>query len=121
LQAVVSTVVRSRVSSARGLLAAIILTVGIVGLDYFGCTEIYLLLSNPDAGGVYRAKKFKEGLEQESRNEGSCLAMIVKQRSRAGSVDQMDLVGDVRDYGLLVDDMVDTGWNSLQGNRCSPH
>jgi ribose-phosphate pyrophosphokinase len=37
------------------------------------------------------------------------LAMIVKQRARAGSVDQMDLVGDVRDCDcIIVDDMIDT-------------
>jgi hypothetical protein len=36
--------------------------------------------------------------------------MIVKQRARAGSVDQMDLVGDVKDCDciLFVDDMIDT-------------
>jgi ribose-phosphate pyrophosphokinase len=45
--------------------------------------------------------------------------MIVKQRSRAGSVDQMDLVGDVRDAtAFLVDDMIDTVI-TLQGSGCS--
>ena len=35
--------------------------------------------------------------------------MIIKQRARAGSVDQMDLVGDVKDCNcIIVDDMIDT-------------
>jgi ribose-phosphate pyrophosphokinase len=37
------------------------------------------------------------------------IAMIIKQRARAGSVDQMDLVGDVSDSDcIIVDDMIDT-------------
>jgi len=37
------------------------------------------------------------------------LAMIIKQRARAGSVDQMDLVGDVEGCDcIVVDDMIDT-------------
>jgi ribose-phosphate pyrophosphokinase len=48
-------------------------------------------------------------LEQKYEMKDLGLAMIVKQRSRAGSVDQMDLVGDVRDCDcILVDDMIDT-------------
>jgi len=35
--------------------------------------------------------------------------MIIKQRARAGTVDQMDLVGDVQDSDcIIVDDMIDT-------------
>jgi len=37
------------------------------------------------------------------------LAMIIKQRAKAGTVDQMDLVGDVKDCDcIIVDDMIDT-------------
>jgi hypothetical protein len=71
---------------------------GIVGLDYFGCKDLHNpVIVSPDAGGVYRAKKFKEGLEQKYDMQDLGLAMTVKQRARAGSVDQMDLVGDVQD------------------------
>lgn len=83
---------------------------GIVGLDYFGCKDLHNpVIVSPDAGGVYRAKKFKEGLEQKYEMHDLGLAMIVKQRARAGSVDQMDLVGDVKDCDcIIVDDMIDT-------------
>jgi len=83
---------------------------GIVGLDYFGSKDLYNpVVVSPDAGGVYRAKKFKEGLVQKYDMQDIGLAMIVKQRARAGSVDQMDLVGDVKGCDcILVDDMIDT-------------
>ena len=83
---------------------------GIVGLDYFGCKDLHNpVVVSPDAGGVYRAKKFKEGLEQKYDMQDLGLAMIVKQRARAGSVDQMDLVGSVKDCDcIIVDDMIDT-------------
>lgn len=83
---------------------------GIVGLDYFGSKDLYNpVVVSPDAGGVYRAKKFKEGLAQKYDMQDIGLAMIVKQRARAGSVDQMDLVGDVKGCDcILVDDMIDT-------------
>lgn len=81
---------------------------GFVGIDYFACKELHNpVIVSPDAGGVYRAKKFKEGLEAKHPDLG--LAMIVKQRARAGVVEQMDLVGDVKDCDcILVDDMIDT-------------
>lgn len=83
---------------------------GVVGLDYFGSKDLYNpVVVSPDAGGVYRAKKFKEGLAQKYDMQDIGLAMIVKQRARAGSVDQMDLVGDVKGCDcILVDDMIDT-------------
>ena len=37
------------------------------------------------------------------------LAMIIKQRAQAGSIDQMDLVGNVKDADcIMVDNMIDT-------------
>ena len=83
---------------------------GIVGLDYFGSKDLHNpVVVSPDAGGVYRAKKFKEGLAHKYDMQDIGLAMIVKQRARAGSVDQMDLVGDVKNCDcILVDDMIDT-------------
>lgn len=83
---------------------------GIVGLDYFGGKDLNNpVIVSPDAGGVYRAKKFKERLEQKYEMTDLGLAMIVKQRARAGTVDQMDLVGDVKGCDcIIVDDMIDT-------------
>ena len=82
---------------------------GIVGLDYFGCKDLHNpVVVSPDAGGVYRAKKFKEGLEKYDMTDLG-LAMIVKQRAGAGSIEKMTLVGDVKDCDcIVVDDMVDT-------------
>eukprot|EP00934_Nitzschia_sp_Nitz4_P007099 Nitzschia sp. Nitz4//scaffold2_size372955//113830//115579//NITZ4_000392-RA/size372955-processed-gene-0.489-mRNA-1//-1//CDS//3329546683//7089//frame0 len=83
---------------------------GIVGLDYFGSKDLHNpVIVSPDAGGVYRAKKFKEGLAHKYDMNDIGLAMIVKQRARAGAVDRMDLVGDVNNCDcILVDDMIDT-------------
>merc|ERR1712232_335059 len=39
---------------------------GVVGLDYFGSKDLHNpVIVSPDAGGVYRAKKFKEGLSHK--------------------------------------------------------
>lgn len=86
------------------------LDAGVVGLDYFGSKDLHNpVIVSPDAGGVYRAKKFKEGLEHKYEMDDIGLAMIIKQRARAGVVDSMELVGDVKDCDcILVDDMIDT-------------
>lgn len=83
---------------------------GIIGVDYFGSKDLHNpVVVSPDAGGVYRAKKFKDGLAHKYEMNDVGLAMIIKQRARAGSVDQMDLVGDVNDCDcIIVDDMIDT-------------
>jgi len=83
---------------------------GIVGIQHFGNKDMHNpVIVSPDAGGVYRAKKFKEGLEQKFDWIDTGLAMIIKQRARAGTVDHMDLVGDVNDCDcIIVDDMIDT-------------
>lgn len=83
---------------------------GVVGIDHFGGKDLHNpVVVSPDAGGVYRAKKFKDGLEHKYDMQDIGLAMIIKQRARAGTVDQMDLVGDVTDCDcILVDDMIDT-------------
>jgi len=83
---------------------------GIVGIDHFGNKDLHNpVIVSPDAGGVYRAKKFKEGLAYKYGWDDVGIAMIIKQRARAGSVDQMDLVGDVKDCDcIIVDDMIDT-------------
>ncbi|GMH68764.1 hypothetical protein TL16_g05005, partial [Triparma laevis f. inornata] len=83
---------------------------GIVGINYFGDKDLHNpVIVSPDAGGVYRAKKFKEGLSSKFDLGDIGLAMIIKQRARAGTVDSMDLVGDVSGCDcVIVDDMIDT-------------
>jgi len=83
---------------------------GVVGINYFGNKDLHNpVIVSPDAGGVYRAKKFKEGLAHKFDMHDTGLAMIIKQRARAGAVDKMDLVGDVKDSDcIIVDDMIDT-------------
>lgn len=82
-----------------------------VGLEYFKSAfdlkgEQTVVVS-PDAGGVYRAKKFRDGLKKYGIDAG--LAMIIKQRAHANSIDRMDLVGSVEGMDcIIVDDMIDT-------------
>ena len=84
----------------------------ITALEYFASNEVGLnrnktVVVSPDAGGVYRAKQFREGLNASGLNAG--LAMIIKQREAANKVSQMDLVGDVDGCDcIIVDDMIDT-------------
>lgn len=50
------------------------------------------MIVSPDAGGVYRAKKFREGLAQKYDVDAG-LAMIIKQRARANEVRAAALCG----------------------------
>lgn len=82
---------------------------GTVGVSYFGDMDLVNpVIVSPDAGGVYRAKQFREALKK--KHEVDCgLAMIIKQRVKAGEIDRMDLVGSVSGCdAIIVDDMVDT-------------
>mmetsp|Transcript_1546 Transcript_1546/g.2052 ORF Transcript_1546/g.2052 Transcript_1546/m.2052 type:complete len:398 (-) Transcript_1546:6-1199(-) len=83
----------------------------IVALPFFRdelqLNDKQIVVVSPDAGGVYRAKQFREGL----KNMGikTSLAMIIKQRSEPGKVASMDLVGSVENCDcIIVDDMIDT-------------
>jgi len=80
----------------------------IVALPYFKSLALQkAVVVSPDAGGVYRAKRFRDSLSELGVECG--LAMIVKQRAGAGIVGQMDLVGDVEGCDcVIVDDMIDT-------------
>lgn len=82
----------------------------VVALPYFekvGLKPDRTVIVSPDAGGVYRAKRFRDGLKMVGVDAG--LAMIVKQRERANQIAQMDLVGDVQGCDcIIVDDMIDT-------------
>jgi ribose-phosphate pyrophosphokinase len=82
---------------------------GTVGVSYFGDMDlINPVIVSPDAGGVYRAKQFREALSK--KHEMDCgLAMIIKQRAKANEIERMDLVGTVDGCdAIIVDDMVDT-------------
>lgn len=80
----------------------------IVAINYF--KKLGLLnpvIVSPDAGGVYRAKKFQSFLSTPESAPG--LAMIIKQRVEAGKIEKMDLVGNVSGCDvIIVDDMIDT-------------
>ncbi|CDJ31148.1 phosphoribosylpyrophosphate synthetase, putative [Eimeria mitis] len=81
----------------------------IVGLDYFEAKELDKpVVVSPDAGGVYRARKFQEGMVRRGYKDCS-IAMLIKRRIKANEVESMDLVGSVegRD-AIIVDDMIDT-------------
>lgn len=81
----------------------------IVGLEYFATKKLDRpVVVSPDAGGVYRARKFQEGLQARGA-KGVGIAMLVKQRLRANEIERMDLVGNVDGCDVvIVDDMIDT-------------
>ncbi|CAI5725284.1 unnamed protein product [Hyaloperonospora brassicae] len=83
---------------------------GLVGVSYFGNHELVNpVVVSPDAGGVARAKKFREWLVGKHGLPNTGLAMIIKQRIKAGEIDRMDLVGQVKGSDcIIVDDMIDT-------------
>jgi len=91
----------------------------VVALSYFanlGLNPEKTVIVSPDAGGVYRAKNFRDGLKRQGLDCG--LAMIVKQRERANSIAKMDLVGDVTGCDcIIVDDMIDTGGTLCKAGR----
>eukprot|EP00474_Spongospora_subterranea_P009912 CRZ10370.1 hypothetical protein [Spongospora subterranea] len=88
----------------------------VVALPFFaelGLQGENTVIVSPDAGGVYRAKKFRDGLRHYGMEAG--LAMIIKQRLRANTIDRMDLVGDVKNQDcIIVDDMIDTAGTLCQ-------
>jgi ribose-phosphate pyrophosphokinase len=63
---------------------------------------------SPDAGGVTRAKNFQALLSTVGVKETS-LAMIIKQRKKAGEIGSMHLVGNVAGkQAIIIDDIIDT-------------
>ncbi len=71
---------------------------------------------SPDAGGVKRAKRFKNSLENYGVD--SSFAIIVNQRVKAGYVDKMNLVGDVDGCDcIIVDDICDTAGTLVRAAR----
>jgi ribose-phosphate pyrophosphokinase len=87
------------------------LAAGVVGVRYFASMPDLQnpVIISPDAGGVYRAKQFREGLNNAKPTADAGLAMIIKQRVKAGQIEKMDLVGNVAGSDcIIVDDMIDT-------------
>jgi len=82
---------------------------GMAGVEYFGTKGLENpVVVSPDAGGVYRAKKFLETLNKNYDMDAN-LAMIIKQRAKPGEIARMDLVGSVEGMdAIIVDDMIDT-------------
>lgn len=85
----------------------------IVGLEYmiqdFNISNLdELVVVSPDAGGVSRAKSFQESFISRGFDKVT-FAMIAKQRSGAGKIAQMDLIGSVDGKDcIILDDMIDT-------------
>ncbi|CDU20070.1 hypothetical protein YYC_00532 [Plasmodium yoelii 17X] len=81
----------------------------LIGLDYFTKKNLYKpVIVSPDAGGVYRARKFQDGLNYRGMSDCG-IAMLIKQRSKPNEIEKMDLVGNVYDSDvIIVDDMIDT-------------
>eukprot|EP00397_Hematodinium_sp_SG-2012_P033819 GEMP01036191.1.p1 GENE.GEMP01036191.1~~GEMP01036191.1.p1 ORF type:complete len:331 (+),score=83.43 GEMP01036191.1:86-1078(+) len=76
-----------------------------------------IVVVSPDAGGVYRAKKFQSGLMKRGV-ENPKLAMLIKHRPAPNEIGRMDLVGDVKDCdAIIIDDMVDTGGTLCEAAR----
>ena len=86
------------------------LDAAVVGVKYFTSKALVNpVVVSPDAGGVYRAKQFREGLNLAKPGSDTGLAMIIKQRPKAGQIERMDLVGSVDGADvIIVDDMIDT-------------
>lgn len=78
-------------------------------VPYFASKELKNpVILSPDAGGVDRAKRFKELLADLGVE--TSFGIIIKQRASAGVVGKMDLVGDVEGCDvIIVDDLCDTG------------
>jgi ribose-phosphate pyrophosphokinase len=80
-----------------------------VFIDHFVFKNILeCVVVSPDAGGVARAKQFMDLLNK--RGIKAELAMISKQREKAGEVASMQLIGQVANKpAIIIDDICDTG------------
>ena len=83
------------------------------------------MIVSPDAGGVYRVKKFRDGMNAKYDIDAG-VAMIIKQRGKPGQIESMDLVGTIDDSDcIIVDDMIDTAGtlckaaNQLKEHGCN--
>jgi len=95
------------------------LSAGPVGATFFAEKQLQKpVVVSPDAGGVSRAKEFRNTLEQFGYAGKTGLAMIIKQRAAASVIDRMDLVGEVNGSDcIIVDDMTDTSGTLCEAAR----
>lgn len=85
-----------------------------IAISYFTTRQLQnIVVVSPDAGGVARAKMFREGLEASGQR--ASLAMIIPRTAHEHGVDDgsapvgQDLVGHVSGCDcIIVDDMIDT-------------
>ncbi len=93
------------------------LPAGIVAVDHIKNLDLQnTVIVSPDAGGVHRAKQFRDKLATKGIN--SNFAMIIKQRGKqtvsedgeiVTGIDKMDIIGDVKGSDvIIVDDIIDT-------------
>jgi len=67
-----------------------------------------VVVVSPDTGGLERARRFSEALKKQGMNAE--IALISKERVKAGVVGSMHLIGSVQDAdAIIVDDICDTG------------
>jgi len=94
------------------------LEASIIGMEYFCQKELVKpVIVSPDAGGVYRARKFQEGLVSRDIEDAG-IAMLIKQRATPNEIERMDLVGSVADSDvIIVDDMIDTAGTLCEAAR----
>eukprot|EP01055_Gregarina_sp_Pseudo9_P005251 Gregarina_sp_Pseudo_9__5250@NODE_596_length_2524_cov_39_433803_g562_i0_p1_GENE_NODE_596_length_2524_cov_39_433803_g562_i0NODE_596_length_2524_cov_39_433803_g562_i0_p1_ORF_typecomplete_len434_score86_30Pribosyltran_N/PF13793_6/9_7e47Pribosyltran_N/PF13793_6/8_3Pribosyl_synth/PF14572_6/4_1e03Pribosyl_synth/PF14572_6/2_7e42Pribosyltran/PF00156_27/2_1e03Pribosyltran/PF00156_27/9_7e15UPRTase/PF14681_6/5_6e05Flavodoxin_3/PF12641_7/1_5e03Flavodoxin_3/PF12641_7/2_9e03Flavodoxin_3/PF12641_7/0_00058Fucose len=90
-----------------------------VGLQYFRNKNLsHPVIVSPDAGGVYRARKFQERFTAMTKNKATGLAMLIKQRAKANEIEKMELVGQVEGADvIIVDDMIDTAGTLCEAAR----
>lgn len=75
-----------------------------------------IIVVSPDAGGVDRANQFIKGLQKKGISAD--LAIISKQREKAGVVSSMHLIGSVQNAdAIIVDDLCDTGGTLVQAAK----
>ncbi len=75
-----------------------------------------VVVVSPDAGGVERAKKFMEFLIKNGTP--ARMAMVSKQRAKAGVIESMNLIGDVEGAdAIIIDDMCDTAGTLVQAAK----
>ena len=72
---------------------------------------------SPDAGGVTRAKNFQNLMASVGVRD-TTLAMIIKQRSGAGKIGIMHMVGSVEGKNaIIIDDIIDTAGTLCEASR----
>ena len=72
-----------------------------------------IVIVSPDAGGAARVKNFRDDLTKLGVD--SSMAVVVKQREKAGVIERMDLLGNVEGCtAIILDDICDTAGTLCQ-------